>query len=181
MKKLMFAVAIVIMMAGFAHAIPMGQPWLEAGVGSFNRIELYMLGNTTNEFNPATTHPDGNPTWSSEVINPRFLQMVGPDVTQLYFTTGFVAPVDPFKMDFAAFHDQASGDLPISIPLEAVHIEWTGSSWLITDFTQLYDREAYDTNASPVPEPGTAMLFGLGIVGLIWFQQRRVARNCSAA
>ena len=172
MKKLILAVLMVAMTAGFAHAVPMGQPWFESGVGDFNRIELYMLGNSINGFNPVTTHPDGNPAWSSEVINPDFVRMVGPAVSVLYFTTGFTAPtVDPFNMDFAAFRDVATGDLQISIPLEAAHIAWTGSYWQITDFTQSFDRTDYNT--TPVPEPGTAALFVLGGVGLFLIQRRR--------
>lgn len=106
----------------------------------------------------------------AEVINPDFVLMLGPDATQMYFTTGFADPAtefEPFQVGFASFNGNTL--------IETALICWNGRWDIFNMGTENYDRSDYNTSsdAAPVPEPGTMLLFGIGMIALAITGKRR--------
>jgi hypothetical protein len=136
------------------------QRFQENGVGSYNKMEAFIISGASNFEFPFKNFSVGG--WSSQLVNPGYVVATGTSVTDSQFDISFTGNQgDPLSFVFLAWLDDRV--------LERALANWSGSSW---SFTSLSADEG-NYNRTAVPEPGTILLLGFGLIGLAGFSTRR--------
>jgi hypothetical protein len=68
--------------------------------------------------------------------------------------------------------------LNLSLKIDETGDGWGNDYWLVTStFYLYYSRYIDDNNNAPVPEPGTILLVGLGLAGLVGYSRKRSSKK----
>src|SRR5487761_1082548 len=160
--KLSLLTVLAISSAAIARAdvIPVGSPgstssdWNQefntAVSGPFTSIVTTLVTpgvDFTGAFTGAPSFPSG---WTSTLINPQQVDMMGPaSAGNFDFFGGFTSlPSVPFVLDFYSYN----GSTLLSYP-NSNYLAWSGSAWTSGPLPA-------------VPEPSSLLLFGTGLFGL---------------
>jgi hypothetical protein len=171
---LMLALGMLVCLPGMASAdlISTGDPmeigsWAqrfqENGVGTYDTMEFFIVSGAT-DFEAPGANNFSSSGWTGTVINPDYARATGSDKTDMQFDVRWTSAQSvPFRMDFLAWDG--------SILKEAVHADWSGGGWSFTGFALTQDYQ--DANFSRVPLPPTALLMGVGLLGMVGLGWRR--------
>lgn len=164
----------VLWTAGLAHAdmISIGDAYVteswdqqfnESGVGAFDTMEVFMT--SADEFGVPTFRNFSSPGWTTSEIATDYAVATGSDSTSLNFNLHFAGlQSEPLSFIFVAWDG--------GIFKEAANVIWNGGGWNISGYTG--DVGALDRHASAaVPEPGTLLLLGSGLLGLVAVRKNR--------
>ncbi len=148
---LIFAAALLL--PGTASAWT--QLFEESGYGNFDKIEAFMVTDGI-DFVGGWTGMTGE-DWTSSLVNPDYAVATGPAINSMQMALSFSSGSSvPLQFDFLGWY----GDVVVD-PARAT---WNGSGWSIASIQ--VDPASYNRSSEPVPEPGTMMLLGAGLIGL---------------
>ena len=139
------------------------QAFNESGVGSFNKMEFFIVSDTT-DFEPPGISSFTASGWTGSLLNPDYILALGtPATINTNFTLQWITnqPI-AFEVDMLAWSGASVVD--------RAHASWNGSAWNFTVLSNVagnYDRSA----AAPIPP--TVLLMGSGLLGLVGFEWRR--------
>lgn len=175
-KVLMFLVICGFVMtmsaSAFAMVLPVGAPFSigswsqqfnESGVGSFNQIAVWSLSGDIFEA-PAFTAFSAS-GWTSYDPSASNAFAFGPDNSNLNFNINFVGTsATPLSFLFMASQDLTAK-------------EWAFASWNNGWTIRAATGEEIGNKGptTPVPEPTTILLLGMGALGLFGLKKRKVA------
>jgi hypothetical protein len=130
------------------------QEFYENGVGNFNRMEIFSLTGAGFHGTGFELFHEGGWAASSNGAS-AVATRVGPlTYSQFDIHFGDTNSSTPLSFLFYAFNGSAQ--------LEAALASWNGRSWNISAYNGSYPG----TPSAPVPEPGTMILLGTGLIGL---------------
>jgi len=137
------------------------QRFYESGVGLFDRLEAYMISGDDDFEGPGFKNFD-KAGWTASMPNSDHITATGTAYDILYFDLCFADDKsDPLVFDFVAWKGTTL--------LEVARASWNGSGWSIGSSPIDYRK--------PVPEPGTMLLLGFGLAGLVGFGRKKLFKK----
>jgi hypothetical protein len=189
-KTLLAGMAAALMMVGMvgtasATILTVGDPfnsgsWSEKfkvkEVSEFNRIETFVKAG--NKLKSGIENID-KPDWKGLVERPDYSHAKDSDVAEIDFDIHFdgvhnddknVVITEPVDLIVLICHDDKV--------VEDIHAHYDGKDWGFEDHTGDHDHHDDDRgNCAPVPEPGTMMLVGFGMLGMAVYGKRRMNKQ----
>jgi hypothetical protein len=144
----------------------------------FDAVHAFIVSGDT-EFGHSHGNPDGNPglydfsrtDWDSEMVNGRYSNARGRDLDNLGFSTTWSADIDKeFEMDlWVSDRGRMLGGFSLK---HRGFDKWDDRDHGDFDFKE-WDKhkDKYDCEPKQVPEPGTLLLLGAGLTGLVTFRK----------
>jgi hypothetical protein len=165
-------VAVICLVAGQAGATLMtiGDPWdsgswaqrfNESNVGLYNRLEGFMIS-TDDTFEAPGFSGFSAAGWTGTLVTNEYIRATtGFALSNMDFNITFEdLRSDPLQFVFVAWYND--------VMREAALANWSGSAWTFSAYT----GDVKDL--VPVPEPGTIVLLGTGLLGLCFYGRRRM-------
>ena len=133
-----------------------GQAFVENGVGTFDKMEILWLANS--DFETPAFKNFSSAAWTNLNLSSLYAIASGPDISELYFDIWFNGETQAASFLFRSSHEGVVIDF-------AQATKAVGGGWVFITPTTAWDT-AY---SAVMPEPGTMLLLGFGLIGLAGF------------